>query len=537
MSEIDDRREQTLIKRLQGILTRLWLVVLVAAVCAGTAYVLADRQPRKYQASARLMYQPPTDTSNPASGTSTVNTDFMAIQLQSVSSMLGDPEVRTRALSLLVGESPEVSHTVSATVVTPQNNTASMVFPNMIEITAETGSSTSAAMVANAYAAAVIELRQASQQARYRAAQDAVEEQLKLFRTPQSKLTPDYADLTRQLRNLQIARATAAADFTVVVPATPPASPASPQPKRSAVLGLGVGLVAGVALAFLVSRFDTRVRTHRQVAEVLGLRVVGRVPPFPRHALRTGELVVLVEPDGQVSEAMRMLRSNLEWANVDGRMRSILITSCVKGEGKSVTLCNLAVTLARAGKRVVVIDGDLRAPRVHSLLNLPNEVGLTSFVRGTSELPAALQVFPPAEMASEDPGKAVMLALDHILTPPPARGEGVLWVLTSGPLPPDPGEFVATKRMASALKELEGMEVDYVFVDAPPVLAVGDAAALSASVDALLLVTNLDKVNRPMLIDGRDQLELLPCRKAGVVVVGERFEHKPYHQKTQSRAQ
>ena len=537
MSQVDDLRGQTLRDRLRVLSARLWLVVLVAVVCTGTAFLLANAQTRLYQASARLIYQPPTDITNPTAGTSSVNTDSMAIQLQSVSSMMSDPAVREKALSLLDGLSPAPRYTISATVVTPESNTAAATFPNMVEITAEMESPTSAAKVANAYATAVIALRKESQQVRYRAAQLVVEDQLKLYTTSQSRLSPDYATLAQQLSNLKIAEATATGDFTVVIPAIPPTSPASPQPMRSAALGLGVGLLAGVVLVFLVSRFDTRVRTHRQVAEILDLPVVGRVPRIRHQALRRSELVVLAEPDGQVSEALRMLRSNLEWANVDGQMRSILITSCVKGEGKSVTLCNLAVTLARAGKRVVVIDGDLRAPRVHSVFNLPNAVGLTSFVRGTSELKTALQVFPPSQRATRVLDKSAVLPGGDGPAPAAANAEGSLWILTSGPLPPDPGEFIASKRMASALKQLAGMDVDYVLVDAPPVLSVGDAAALSSSVDALLIVVNLDKVNRPTLVDGRDQLKPLPCRKVGVVVVGERIEHRQYYGYAKSRGQ
>jgi Mrp family chromosome partitioning ATPase len=528
LSQVDDLGGQSPVKRLRGVLTRLWLVALVAVVCAGAAYLLANNQPRKYQASARLMYQPPTDSSNPAASSSSVNTDSMAIQLQSVGTTLADPVVKTRALSSL-GEGVKVpSYTVTATIVTPEASGAAMVYPNMVEIMAEAGSPTSAAKIANAYAAAVIVLRKENQQVRFKAAEAVVADQLKAFVTPEAKKTVAYASLEQQWRDLQIARATATGDFTVVVPATPPSAPASPQPKRSAALGLGVGLVAGVALAFLVSRLDTRVRTHRQVAEILRLPVVGRLPPFARHALRTGMPIVLAEPDGHFSEALRMLRSNLEWANVDGHTRSILVASCVKGEGKSVTICNLAVTLAKAGKNVVIVDGDLRAPRVHDLLNVPNEVGLTSFVRGTAELKAVMQFFPLSESVANDPAKAAELALDHMLAPPTAKSQAALWVITSGPLPPDAGEFVATQGMVTALKKITSLQVDYVLIDAPPVLSVGDAAAMSASVDALLLVTNIDKVNRSTLVDGRDQLDLLPCRKAGVVVVGERVDYKKY---------
>jgi Mrp family chromosome partitioning ATPase len=107
-------------------------------------------------------------------------------------------------------------------------------------------------------------------------------------------------------------------------------------------------------------------------------------------------------------------------------------------------------------------------------------------------------------------------------------------VLTSGPLPPDPGEVVASRRLASTLKEIASLEADYLLLDTPPILSVGDAGALSASVDGLLMVVNLEKARRPTLVDGREQLDALPCRKVGIVTVGQQIDHEEYYRyKTQ----
>lgn len=531
MTQVTELHGQSYRDYLRVIWTRLWLVALVMVVCAATAFLLSTTQTRQYQASARLMYQPPTDIANPTASSADINTETMTVQLQSVGSLLDSPAARRLATGLLGERDAQTKYAVQATVVAPSNNTSYNVIPNVVEITAETTSPTGAAAIANAYAAAVISLRKEEQQARYRAAQKVVENQLKLYSSPQSKLTGDYAVLTQQLGNLRIAEATATGDFAVVVPATPPKSPSSPQPVRSGALGLAVGLIVGMALLFAMSRLDTRIRTHRQVAEIVELPIIGRLPQIPRQSLRTDELIALNEPEGHVSEALRMLRSNLEWASIDEPIGSLLVTSCLKGEGKTLTVCNLGLTLARAGMRVIIVDADLRAPRVHQVLKLPNALGLTSVVLGRTELKASLQLYGLSPTAVRNSAsKPVLQALDQSASSQSQPDEGALWVLTSGGLPPDPGEVAASKRLSSTLKEIAALGADYVLIDSSPILSVGDAGALASSVDGVLLVANVKRIRRPTLVDGRELLDALPCRKVGVVVVGERIEHRQYYQ-------
>jgi len=525
VSAINRRDELAPREILDALWVRLWLVVVIAAVCAGTAFLLTNRQPRMYEAVARLLYQQPTDVSNPTSSSSSINTDSMSIQLQSVGSTIDGPAARARAKTLLGGESLPADFTVTAVPVEPNNNTTNAVFPNSVDVSVVTTSPTKAARLANAFAAAAIALRKQETQQRLSAAEKVVSDQLKLYSTPQSKLTADYAILTQQLRNLQIAWATTTGDFTIIVPATPPTSPISPKPIKSATLALGLGLIVGIVVAFASSRLDTRVRTHREVSDIVGLPVIGRIPRIPGHSANESDLVSVTDSEGHVSEALRMLRSGLEWADVDGNLKSLLIASCGKGEGKTLTVCNLAVGLARAGKTVVVVEADLRAPRVHRVFNLPDVVGLTSVVLGRVELEQALQ---PFVLDSHRRAPRVRLSSGDEYTTA-SSGGGSLRVLTSGILPPDPGEFIASKRMADALAQIAQLEVDYVLVDSPPLLAVGDAGALASSVDGVVLISNVDRARRPELASAREMLDAFPCRKVGVVVVGERVKHRGYY--------
>jgi non-specific protein-tyrosine kinase len=500
-------------------------------VCAATAFFYTNRQTRMYSASARLMYEPPTDISDLSSGSS-VNTDFMAIQLQSVGTVLQDPTLRALAEDSFDKNVAALDYTVTADVVIPEVSTSNATFPNMAEITAETTEPKAAAAIANAYAAAVIAQRRENQQKRYRAAQKVVLDQLELYVTGQSKLTADYAILKQQLRNLKVAEATSTGDFVVVVPAEPSDDPVAPQPIRSTALGLIGGLAIGVVFVFGLSRMDNRLHGHRDVAQAMEAPILGRIPKS-REVAASGDLPTLSAPDSPVSEALRMARSNLEWANVDGDVRMLLFTSCLKGEGKTTTVCNLAVAMARAGKDVVVVDGDLRAPRVHRVFALSNSLGLSSLVRGSVQLPNVLQSFvltndtktgAPSSSAG-GPAKGVQ--------PPPSGSspQGVsIQVLTSGPLPPDPGEVVASRKMGEAMRRIRDLKADYILIDAPPVLSVGDAAALSAHTDGIVVVVNVDKVRKPALADGRELLDALPCRKLGVVVVGEEIEYRHYYE-------
>ncbi|HEY5388199.1 MAG TPA: hypothetical protein VIL79_09895, partial [Thermoleophilia bacterium] len=169
-------------------------------------------------------------------------------------------------------------------------------------------------------------------------------------------------------------------------------------------------------------------------------------------------------------------------------------------------------------------------PQVHRVFGLRNSVGLTSVTLGRVELADAMQTFNPPPSALSMTRRIVSAS------GPQARGSepAAPWaqnmkVLTSGPLPPDPGEVVASRRLAATLEALAKHEADFVLIDTPPILSVSDAGALSASVDGLLMVVSIQKARRPTLTDGRDQLEALPCRKVGVVVVGERVDHEEYY--------
>jgi capsular exopolysaccharide synthesis family protein len=223
-----------------------------------------------------------------------------------------------------------------------------------------------------------------------------------------------------------------------------------------------------------------------------------------------------------MAEAIRKVRGNLEFANVDGDLKSLVVTSPLQHEGKSLMVCNLALSIAATGKRVLLVDGDLRRPRVHLYLDLPNVEGVATALTGRRDVQGAIQ----------------LIAVGPRLAQPTNRvgTEGVtgghLHVLTSGPAPPDPAELVASRSFANMMADLRG-SFDLVIVDSPAVLAVGDTAAIARSVDGLILLVALSRARRPVLQEAARQVNQMPTRKLGLVVLSNstapgyahRYEH------------
>lgn len=204
----------------------------------------------------------------------------------------------------------------------------------------------------------------------------------------------------------------------------------------------------------------------------------------------TTTLITVTNPRSPIAEAYRTLRTNLDFSNLDKSLRALVVTSAGPDEGKSTTLANLAVTMAQGGKRVILVDCDLRRPTLHQLFGLKNNVGLTDMVRD-----------------------------DAALANPPLQDVSVsnLQVMTTGPLPPNPAEVLGSKRMQEILAALLA-RADLVLLDAPPVIAVTDAAVLASKVDGVLLVVSAGKTKRDDARKAQAQLEKVNARVVGAVL-------------------
>ena len=294
----------------------------------------------------------------------------------------------------------------------------------------------------------------------------------------------------------------------------------APTPKRNAILGLGVGMLLGLAAAFLWEALDRRVRDEDEIQQMLGIPLLARLPA-PRKETNRSRLAMLDGPSDADAEAVRRLRSNIEFANLDTNAKTIMVTSALAGEGKSVTIANLAVALARSGRSVVLVDLDLRRPTIASLFGLGPQPGLTDVAIERIALENALipirtnlQVEPvPLSGRSYRAGAGKPVSVSSAV---PADG---LWILPAGFLPANPGELVGTHAVATILASLRD-QVDFVLVDTPPLLAVSDGMTLSRNVDALFVVARLGMVNRPTLRELARQLDSSAARKLGFVLAG-----------------
>ncbi len=489
---------------------RKWIILLVVVVATASAFYFSYSQPKLYEASADLIYEKPLDISNPLTGQGYTDPNERALELRSVGSVLASPDMERRANALLKEKGVAVTgFEVSAAPVQDDTAGAASTSGNVVRVTATSQDAELAAAAANAYADAYIAWREQRTQLQITTGIDALRKELAGFEGAAKKST-EYLVLAQRLQDLKLLEATATGNFRVLVPATVPETPVSPKPLRSAILGFGVGLFAAIGLAFLLEQFDTRLRHADEAARILRLPILGRIPRISRKLLGESAVVALSHPDGHPAEAFRLLRTNLEFMRVDEDVKSLLVTSSVQGEGKSVCVANLAVTLAMGGKKVFVVDADLRRPRQQQYFGLDNRTGVSTVVTGQTTLDDALQkvYLDPVTGANDVDFKTW------------ARGSESLsrvYVLTSGPLPPNPGEIVSSKRFAALIGTL-AEEADVVIVDSPAMLAVGDTPALASMVDGLVFLVDMHVAKRPMLQQAADQLVRLPCRILGIVL-------------------
>ena len=507
-----------------------WMIIIVVVAATVGAFAYSWRQAPQYQSTATLLYVEPVDPTNPL-GSSYYSSQTQDVAVESVVNVVGSSEVSDRVKKYLE-QGVKAPYDVSTTV---RGGTVSGT-GGVIDVTATSGSPRGSAAVATAYAEAIVEWRKAQQLDRVDSASEAVKASLASYTTEASHKTAEYLALTQQLADLKLLETTAAGDFKLISPGAVPDAPVSPKPRQAAILGMGVGLLIAIGLAFLLDPLTTRVRGRREAGEVLGLPVIGSLPEIDRSRLKEGRLVALTDPGGPTAEALRLLRSNLDYMNVE-HASSLMVTSALAGEGKSTTICNLAITMALAGKRVVLVDGDLRRPRVHDYFGLQNAVGLSSVAIGDVPLKEALvrvnlsPVRRPGGNGSGGLG-AVRAAgarkpVVHVTSPghpgpkvaERATAERQLMVLPAGPWVPDPGEVVASQRFGDVIRTLQDEEADLVLVDSPALMEVGDAAAMAAQVDALVVIVDITKAHHATLLEMRDMLVHLPCTHLGVILV------------------
>lgn len=381
---------------------------------------------------------------------------------------------------------------------------------DIIELTTRSPDRSRAAAAARAYALAYIEFRRLQAVQEIERASDKIEAKVvELEARIQGLESPGRSEgqeasdesvgasrdiLVRQqalfrqrLDELQVEAQLKTGGAQLVTQGAIPTSKVSPNPERSAVVASVLGLVSGIGLVFLIEYLDDSVKTKDDLDRVAGeLPVLGLIPNAPGRDGPGSAVAPLTDHGSPAAEAYRTLRTALQFLGVERAPRVFQVTSPSAAEGKSSTVANLGLVLSRAGQRVIVVDCDLRRACMHDVFGLPDTAGFTSLYLGNATLDSVLR---------------------------PVKGEDHLRVLTAGPLPPNPSEVLSSKRAAEVLALIRD-DCDVVVIDCPPVLPVADAAALSAWVDATLLVVAAGITNKK---DLRRAIELLRLAEAPVV--------------------
>jgi len=304
-----------------------------------------------------------------------------------------------------------------------------------------------------------------------------------------------YSNLLTSFENVRLARLRGTPNVVQIEIANVPSRPIQPQPVRNALLGAMSGLIIMGAVAFLMEYLDDTLKTPEDVSQQLHIPVIGLIgemgyPKGKKQEVEPG-IFVIDNPLSPITEGFRNLRTNLEFASVDKPLRTLLVTSPSPSEGKTTIAVNLAGVIVQGERKVALLDADLRRPAVHRYLGIPNRKGLTDLLRN------------PSDISLED-------STGELIT---QWGDPSFTVITSGELPPNPTELMASERMEKILNGLKEV-VDIVIIDTPPAI-LSDPIALSAKVDGVLIVIKPGSTKI-----GAAQVLMEQLQRAGARVVG-----------------
>lgn len=481
---------------------RKWIIAATAVIVPCVSITLSVRKPALYEAAAEVL----------------LSRQNLAASFAGVPDVYASQDAaRYSATQAFLARSPKVAERVVKAAKIPGVTAGSFAGsssvsanPNadLLSFRVHNADPAIAARLANAFATQfTLYRRQLDTNAIDQARAEIKARMRDLVRQNQTQ-TQLYADLDAREQQLATVEALSRSNAYVARPAFG-AVKIQPRPRRDAVLGLGLGLFLGLGLAFLRETLDTRLRTTEEIHERLGLPLLGRLSEPSRGLKASYGLVMLADPYSVQAEAFRMLRTNIELANLERRAQMIMVTSALEEEGKTTTVANLAIAMARAGRHVVLVDLDLRRPSLDQYFHVERHVGLTDVALGDTSLASALVQVSVIDPARSAPGVDTGGQPVH----------GLLEVLPSGPLPPDPGEFVGNHVLAGILDTLR-TRAEVILIDTPPVLHAGDALALSTRVDAVVVVTRLDLARRAPLQELRRLLDTVPAEKLGFVLTG-----------------
>lgn len=505
-NDISQKSTSLIIREYANLFRRwVWLLILFALIGGGIAYYVSAWQPPTYKTSTMVQL---------SFGTSS-QYDYYAV------SYYGQEMIQTYT-KIITGQSTldKVSELVGYDVKSSMISAAPVTGTQLMTITVTDTNPNRAAIIANTLVQVFAKQIQIDRAEYYAETKSIIEGQIadidgkiqdliNQVNNEMQTLGPDqtestklnqlqstltyyqqqYFSLTQNYQQLQLIELQNKFNIIQIDPAVIPSAPSAPKPLQSAVIWGIVGLFIAGGIVVLIEFLDDSITDPQEITKRWGLPILGVVANYNTD---DGDTPITIQyPRSPVSEAFRSLRTNLQFTSIDHPLKTILITSCLPSEGKTHIAVNLAVVMANASRSLLLVDADLRRPKVHKLLKQHNRIGLTDlFIRSKNETSETIRQS--------------------------ANIEGLNYI-TSGSLPPNPSELLSSEKMVDLLEDLKS-QFNTVVIDSPPLLIVPDALALAARVDGVLLVFRPSVTKRNELARGIELLKQLNTNILGVVI-------------------
>ena len=491
---------------------RLWLALLCTLLVPAAAYGLSKTIEPEYTASSTLLFREPPQQESLA-GAPFIIRDAEARRQLLTNVELASLDTVAQRTAIRVGGG------VTGAQVSSDVRISATGDADIAAVKAKARSGELAARLANAFSREFIAFRRAADVRRIRPAQQRAQQQIQLLKSApavKSNLTRGQRldrlrTLQRRARNLDVLASMQTGTAEVVEPAAVPGSPSSPKTRTNVAVGAALGLLLGLSLAFFVDRLDRRLRSAGDAEHVFNLPAIGWIPRTVALPAKQDQAGVV---PGSAREAFRSLRANLRYFNGDEELRSILVTSPGRGDGRTTTAWHLAAAAAEMGTRVLLLEADLRHPRLQQVLGLVGEGGLVQALTTQRDLSGDVQrVELHGPMSWQANGDGAERAVD---------------VIPAGSVPSDPSSLLDSERMRQLLlvaQERYGLVV----IDAPPLLAVADAVPLLPEVSGALVVVRIGHTRRDDAYLLAERLRNLRARPLGVVVNNAERVDAPYN--------
>lgn len=497
-----------------------WVVVLNMLLAGMAAYLVSQRMEPIYQSSTLLLINQAPINSAGLDFNTVRSTESLANTYAEI--VLTRPVLEVVIADLQLNTNPG-RLAKNITVSSPADT-------QLLELTARASDPQLAAAIANTTVRVFIRQHQERQALRYAVGKASLEQELEKLRigveTTQARLSafPDantaertiernqlqvllaqqrdsYTAVLKSLEEVRLAEAQTTATLNVVEPAYAPFSPVLPNTKLNIAIAAILAATGIFVLALLIESLNDRVRTSEDVERLLGVPALAALAGT-KDAKLPDRIAAFRDTRSATAEVYRMLRAKLLFCTLDRPLRTIVVTSRSPREGKSTTIANLAATFSQTGMRVMLVDADLRRPTLHTFFKQANDRGVTTALFRDQDEPLT----------------------DHFVS----SGIDNVWLMPSGPIPPNPAELLGSTRMNALIEELK-LHADVVLFDSPPLLPVVDASLLAHQCDATLLVVMAHATRSDALVKVRDQLLQSRTYLLGVVLTGVSNASPPYY--------